>query len=120
MPARVETVVLFLPDVWSCSPTRLEWQATVSRIQSELERKLSTLTADDDDAGHAELKALNALLLLLLLVSLLLLLLLLLYKVAVLLLLLFCPVDKLQSYTELTDALLWRQMCILLLLFKIG
>jgi len=63
VPARVETVVLFLPDVWSCSPTRLEWQATVSRFQSELEKKLSSSTADDDDAGHAELKALLSLLL---------------------------------------------------------
>jgi len=64
VPARVETVVLFLPDVWSCSPTRLEWQATVSRFQSELEMKLSSLTADDNDATHAESKALNVLLLL--------------------------------------------------------
>jgi len=61
VPARVETVVLFLPDVWSCSPTHLEWRATVARFQSELEKKLASLTTDDD-AGHAELKALNALL----------------------------------------------------------
>ncbi|XP_078095821.1 cell division cycle and apoptosis regulator protein 1-like isoform X2 [Mustelus asterias] len=26
-PARVETVVVFLPDVWHCLPTRLEWDA---------------------------------------------------------------------------------------------
>ena len=62
VPARVETVVLFLPDVWSCSPTRLDWQATVSRFQSELQMKLSSTTADAADA--AELKALNVLLLL--------------------------------------------------------
>lgn len=62
MPARVETVVLFLPDVWSCTPTRLEWQDTVAMFQLELEKKLALSTADDD-AGHAESKALNALLL---------------------------------------------------------
>jgi len=62
VPTRVETVVLFLPDVWSCSPTRLEWQATLSRFHSQLETKLSAL-ADEDDAVHAELKALHALLL---------------------------------------------------------
>ncbi|XP_078285210.1 cell division cycle and apoptosis regulator protein 1-like isoform X2 [Rhinoraja longicauda] len=27
LPARVETVVVFLPDVWHCFPTRLEWDA---------------------------------------------------------------------------------------------
>lgn len=27
VPARVETVVIFLPDVWSCVPTRLEWDS---------------------------------------------------------------------------------------------
>ncbi|XP_078421497.1 cell division cycle and apoptosis regulator protein 1-like isoform X1 [Cetorhinus maximus] len=27
LPARVETVVVFLPDVWHCLPTRLEWDA---------------------------------------------------------------------------------------------
>lgn len=26
VPARVETVVLFLPDVWSCNPSRIEWE----------------------------------------------------------------------------------------------
>jgi len=62
VPTRVETVVLFLPDIWSCSPTRLEWQATVSRFQSELDVKLSSSTADDSDAANAELKALNVLL----------------------------------------------------------
>ena len=60
VPARVETVVLFLPDVWSCSPTRMEWQVTVSRLQSELEMKLSSSATDDDEAGAADLKALNA------------------------------------------------------------
>jgi len=61
VPARVETVVLFLPDVWSCSPTHLEWRSTVARFQSELDKKLAS-SATDDDAGHAESKASNALL----------------------------------------------------------
>lgn len=29
VPARVETVVVYVPDVWSCLPTRLEWDALV-------------------------------------------------------------------------------------------
>jgi len=59
VPARVETVVLFLPDIWSCSPTLLEWRATVARLQSELDKKLA-LSTTDDDAEHAESKAVNA------------------------------------------------------------
>ena len=61
MPARVETVVLFLPDVWSCSPTRLEWQATAATLHSELETKLASLESADDDGDGTESKALSAL-----------------------------------------------------------
>lgn len=40
IPARVETVVLFLPDVWSCLPTRLEWDGLQQTYRKQLERKL--------------------------------------------------------------------------------
>lgn len=40
VPARVETVVLFLPDVWSCIPTRLEWDGLLQNYGKQLERKL--------------------------------------------------------------------------------
>jgi len=40
IPARVETVVLFLPDVWSCLPTRLEWDGLHLSYRKQLEHKL--------------------------------------------------------------------------------
>lgn len=49
IPARVETVVLFLPDVWSCLPTRLEWDGLHIRYQKQLERKLK---ADQETNKH--------------------------------------------------------------------
>lgn len=54
IPARVETVVLFLPDVWSCVPTRLEWDGLQQSYLRQLENKLKVdqeveeaLTADE-------------------------------------------------------------------------
>ncbi|CAG2063133.1 unnamed protein product, partial [Timema podura] len=40
VPARVETVVLFLPDVWSCVPVRLEWDGLHHNYKKQLERRL--------------------------------------------------------------------------------
>ena len=56
VPARVETVVLFLPDVWSCVPTRLEWDGLHVNYKRQLERKLK---ADQDgaDGANADEKA---------------------------------------------------------------
>ncbi|CAH1186773.1 unnamed protein product [Phyllotreta striolata] len=42
VPARVETVVLFLPDVWSCLPTRLEWDGLHAAYRKQLERILNS------------------------------------------------------------------------------
>lgn len=47
--ARVETVVLFLPDVWSCLPTRLEWDALQTGYRRQLERKLKAGQEQDAD-----------------------------------------------------------------------
>ncbi|XP_023931165.1 cell division cycle and apoptosis regulator protein 1-like [Lingula anatina] len=41
VPARVETVVLFLPDVWSCLPTRLEWEVLQTTYKHQLTDKLA-------------------------------------------------------------------------------
>lgn len=38
--SRVETVVLFLPDVWSCVPTRLEWDVLRVNYKKQMLRKL--------------------------------------------------------------------------------
>lgn len=40
IPARVETVVIYLPDVWSCLPTRLEWDNLLQSYQKQLEQEL--------------------------------------------------------------------------------
>ena len=39
VPARVETVVLFLPDVWSCNPSRIEWDSLVVAYKRQLSDK---------------------------------------------------------------------------------
>ncbi|CAH1108083.1 unnamed protein product [Psylliodes chrysocephalus] len=55
IPARVETVVLFLPDVWSCLPTRLEWDGQHAAYRKQLERILNQCEAVEtgDDAAAA-------------------------------------------------------------------
>ena len=40
LPARVETVVIFLPDVWSCNPSRLEWEQMAANFKKQLADKL--------------------------------------------------------------------------------
>lgn len=51
VPARVETVILFLPDVWSCVPTRLEWDALKVNFKKQLERKLLRAVATNNPDG---------------------------------------------------------------------
>lgn len=51
--ARVETVVLFLPDVWSCVPTRLEWDGLHLNYKRQLDRKLKALLQIDYDEDAA-------------------------------------------------------------------
>ncbi|XP_048378847.1 cell division cycle and apoptosis regulator protein 1-like isoform X2 [Stegostoma tigrinum] len=46
LPARVETVVVFLPDVWHCLPTRLEWDALSLGYTQQL--------TDRDQAEHKD------------------------------------------------------------------
>ncbi|XP_067213082.1 cell division cycle and apoptosis regulator protein 1-like isoform X2 [Linepithema humile] len=49
VPSRVETVILFLPDVWSCVPTRLEWDGLQLNYKKQLERKLLRAACNPDD-----------------------------------------------------------------------
>ncbi|KAL7021308.1 hypothetical protein ACKWTF_011834 [Chironomus riparius] len=44
-PARIETVVIFLPDVHSCMPNRSEWEGVQQQYKQALEK---LLTADND------------------------------------------------------------------------
>lgn len=41
-PARVETTVLFLPDVWNVCPTKLEWDGLHLNYKRQLDKKLSS------------------------------------------------------------------------------
>ena len=56
-PARIETVVIFLPDVHSCMPNRSEWEGVQQQYKQALEK---LLTADNDpvpdeqEEGEAE------------------------------------------------------------------
>ena len=54
VPARIETVVIFLPDVWSCSPTQLEWENINAAYKKQLRQKLGPETsADPNQALYA-------------------------------------------------------------------
>ncbi|XP_070153513.1 cell division cycle and apoptosis regulator protein 1 isoform X2 [Polyergus mexicanus] len=53
VPSRVETVILFLPDVWSCVPTRLEWDGLQLNYKKQLERKLLRASSNTDDLDAA-------------------------------------------------------------------
>lgn len=60
IPARVETVVLFLPDVWSCLPTRLEWDNLQVVYKKQLDRIVNvkdnqnvTIVGDDESAASS-------------------------------------------------------------------
>lgn len=50
VPARVETVVLFLPDVWSCNPSRIEWDALAASYKRQLAEKYKEDTAEETQA----------------------------------------------------------------------
>uniref|UniRef100_A0A672L9Z6 Cell division cycle and apoptosis regulator protein 1 n=1 Tax=Sinocyclocheilus grahami TaxID=75366 RepID=A0A672L9Z6_SINGR len=56
VPAHVETVVLFLPDVWHCLPTRSEWEGLSRGLKEQLaeklvaERKEEEEDKDEDDS----------------------------------------------------------------------
>lgn len=49
IPARVETVVIYLPDVRSCVPTRLEWDA----LQITYKHKLDQILGQNENAAAA-------------------------------------------------------------------
>lgn len=57
VPARVETVVLFVPDVWSCVPTRLEWDGLHHSYRKQLERRLKLEAQDDEPTAAVDEKA---------------------------------------------------------------
>ena len=46
MPARVETVVIFVPDVWHLLPTRVDWESTVAAFKEKLAEKLALVGSE--------------------------------------------------------------------------
>ncbi|KAG9485074.1 hypothetical protein GDO78_008273 [Eleutherodactylus coqui] len=62
VPAHVETVVLFFPDVWHCLPTRSEWenlcrgykQQLVDKLQGERKEADGEQEEEDKDDGDAK------------------------------------------------------------------
>lgn len=61
--ARVETTVLFLPDVWNVCPAKLEWDGLHLNYKHQLEKKLScssgaTQQLDEQEGEEEENKAL--------------------------------------------------------------
>lgn len=55
VPAHVETVVLFFPDVWHCLPTRSEWETLSRGYKQQLVEKLQgeRKEADGEQALNA-------------------------------------------------------------------
>ena len=47
IPARVETIVFFLPEVWNCVPTCLEWEDIKIEYKNLLEEKLQPKAIED-------------------------------------------------------------------------
>lgn len=47
-PARIETVVIFLPDIYSCMPNRAEWEKLQQQYKQACEKFLQDPESDDD------------------------------------------------------------------------
>ncbi|XP_042192599.1 cell division cycle and apoptosis regulator protein 1 isoform X3 [Callorhinchus milii] len=56
VPAHVETVVIFLPDVWHCLPTRSEWEALSRGYKQQLVEKLQSERKEADGEQEEEEK----------------------------------------------------------------
>ncbi|XP_064418686.1 cell division cycle and apoptosis regulator protein 1 isoform X2 [Latimeria chalumnae] len=65
VPAHVETVVLFFPDVWHCLPTRSEWESLSRGYKQQLaeklqaERKEADGEQEEDDKDDGETKEIS-------------------------------------------------------------
>ncbi|XP_062571741.1 cell division cycle and apoptosis regulator protein 1-like isoform X1 [Saccostrea cucullata] len=54
VPARVETTVIFLPDVWSCNPTRLEWATLQAAYKKQLQKKVASVTKGEGKEANSQ------------------------------------------------------------------
>lgn len=55
--SRLECVVLFLPDVWSAQPSRVEWSNVQEQYKAKCEAALSKLDNDAQGNGDASTSA---------------------------------------------------------------
>jgi len=53
VPARVETSVIYLPDVWSCVPTNLEWETLQLAYKKQLQKKIAQLDGKEEAQAEA-------------------------------------------------------------------
>ncbi|XP_074647315.1 cell division cycle and apoptosis regulator protein 1-like [Tubulanus polymorphus] len=54
IPSRVETVAIFLPDVWNCNPTQLDWERLQNSYKALLDRPTSSATEPAQEEGSQE------------------------------------------------------------------
>lgn len=54
VPARVETTVIFLPDVWSCNPTRLEWATLQAAYKKQLQKKVAAVSKEGGKEANSQ------------------------------------------------------------------
>jgi DBC1 len=56
-PARIETVVIFLPDIRTCQPTRVEWDKITSMYKNKLDSVIKNCNQnqklDENNGGSA-------------------------------------------------------------------
>uniref|UniRef100_A0A0A9XIZ5 Cell division cycle and apoptosis regulator protein 1 n=1 Tax=Lygus hesperus TaxID=30085 RepID=A0A0A9XIZ5_LYGHE len=57
VPARVETVVLFVPDVWSASPSRGDWETITADYKKALEKRLNPTPSAPEPSTEATEKS---------------------------------------------------------------
>ncbi|XP_056018818.1 cell division cycle and apoptosis regulator protein 1-like isoform X3 [Ostrea edulis] len=54
VPAHVETTVIFLPDVWSCNPTRLEWATLQAAYKKQLQKKVAAVSKEGGKEANSQ------------------------------------------------------------------
>lgn len=57
IPARVETVVIYIPDVWSAMPSCLEWDGIQLDLKKQMEKKLNESGSDQTEVAADDEKA---------------------------------------------------------------
>lgn len=56
IPARVETVVIYLPDVRSCLPTRIEWDGLCTSYKQKMDEVIRASESGTDSADASSSK----------------------------------------------------------------